>query len=197
MKLWLPIALLACTANFGLSQTSTPTPAPQQPGAANYSIMLVNPAGGGDIVLMHTPQNQLELVDANQMPKALSGGYVPVRAAELAELIESFKGEIARLSDENNRLKAELQKTSLAAHPSLLTPQEQQNLRSSTPGSQSPTVAEIELQQRAQADTAEATRRAQVLQAWGLMLASHPATQNFNVNLHVANCNQNPALCVR
>lgn len=83
---------------------NTPSPTVSEPsGYANYSIMLVNPVGGS-VVLMHTPKNALELVDTTKIKSALSAGDVPVRAAELAELLTTLREENIRLSNENARL---------------------------------------------------------------------------------------------
>lgn len=83
--------------------TTQPTSAPQPPSYANYSIMLVSPTSGA-VVLMHSPQNQLEFVPVNDTKQAMSAGYVPVRAAELGEFIAALKEENAELVAENARL---------------------------------------------------------------------------------------------
>jgi hypothetical protein len=141
--------------------------------------MLVNPTpGGGSVVLMHNPKNVLELVDVSKIQVALSAGYVPVRSAELAELIASFKEEIARLSAENTRLQSEQARQVAAAPPS-----------------STPSQAELEAQRRTQIAAEKAARRQQMIQSW-LMLQNinRPQTQNLNVN--VTDCTRFPALCV-
>jgi len=161
-------------------QAQTPAAQAQQPPSyANYSIMLVNPTpGGGSVVLMHNPKNVLELVDVSKIQVALSAGYVPVRSAELAELIASFKEEIARLSAENTRLQSEQARQVAAAPPS-----------------STPSQAELEAQRRTQIAAEKAARRQQMIQSW-LMLQNinRPQTQNLNVN--VTDCTRFPALCV-
>jgi hypothetical protein len=133
--------------------------------------MLVNPAGGA-VVLMHSPNNQLEFVDVNNTQKAFSAGYVPVRAAELAELISSLKEESARLGAENTRLRIEVAKQ--------------------VPIVPTPSRTDLEAQQRAQAEADRAAQRQRLIQTW-LMLQNMNRPQTFNVN--VTDCTRFPALC--
>lgn len=152
------------------------TRTPQQSGYANYSIMLVSPAGGA-VVLMHNPKNELELIDVNNTNRAFSAGYAPVRAVEISELIASLKEEIARLTAENKSLQGEQARQASAPPPSLYS------------------QAELEARRRAQVDAENAARRQQLIQGW-LMLQNmnRPQTQNLNVN--VTDCTRFPALCV-
>jgi hypothetical protein len=84
--------------------------AQQSPSYANYSIMLVTPArGGGAVVLMHNPQNELEFIETSDTQKAMAAGYVPVRAAELGEFMSTMKDEVGRLTSETPAFRATLQ----------------------------------------------------------------------------------------
>lgn len=168
----------------GVSPSSPSTPqvqppaaqAPQQPSYANYSIMLVNPAGGtgGAVVLMHNPKNELEFVNVNNTKQALSAGYVAVRAVELGEFIAALKEENALLATENTQLRIDAAKQ--------------------VPVTQAPSQTEIEAQQRAQMEAEKATRRRQMIQTWLLLQnMNRPQTQNLNVT--VSDCTRYPALC--
>jgi hypothetical protein len=159
-------------------QVQTPAAQAQQPPSyANYSIMLVNPApGGGAVILMHNPKNELELVEVGKIQAALSAGYVAVRSAELAELIASFKEEIARLSAENVRLQGQQAKQVSGPAPVLPSPAEQQ------------------AQLRAQIAAEKEARRQQMIQSW-LMLQNINRPQTQNLNVTVSDCTRFPALC--
>ncbi len=151
--------LLLCAA----ASAQTPTPQTQQaPSIANYSIMLVSPVtGGGGVVLMHNPKNQLEFVDVAKVQAALAGGYVPVRVAEITDAIDHLRAENERLTAENVRLQgADSSKQILVTVPS--------------PAPASPSPTEIELQRQAQIETAQAIRRQQIIEAWGVMNANRP-----------------------
>jgi uncharacterized small protein (DUF1192 family) len=140
--------------------------------------MLVNPApGGGAVVLMHNPKNELEFVEVNNTKQALSAGYVAVRAVELSEFISFLKEENARLAAENTRLQSQQTKQAAAA-PTLFTPSQ----------------AELEAQQRAQMAAEKAARRQQMVQNW-LMLQNMNRPQTQNLNVTVSDCTRLPALC--
>lgn len=62
----------------------------QTPSYANFSIMLVDPGGGG-FVLMYNPKSELELIEADKTPQAFAAGYVPVRAIEVEKVINVLK----------------------------------------------------------------------------------------------------------
>lgn len=173
LKIWKP----ADSASQTQAQDPSPAAQSQQPPSyANFSIMLVNPAGGA-VVLMHNPKNELEFVDVKNAQQAFSAGYVPVRAAELGELISSLRDENTRLAAENTNLRIQVAR---------LVPAE--------PASPTASKAEIEAQQRQQIEAQKAARRQQLIQSW-LMLQNmnRPQTQNFNVN--VTDCTRFPALC--
>jgi hypothetical protein len=171
----------------GVSPTVNP-PAPQvqppaaqgqePPSYANYSIMLVGPPGGIAVVLMHNPKNELEFVEVNNTQKALSAGYVPVRAAELGEFISSLKEENARLATENTRLQQSEQAKQVAAAPTSSTPPQ----------------PELEAQQSAQIQAEKAARRQRMIQSW-LMLQNMNRPQTQNLNVTVSDCTRLPALC--
>jgi hypothetical protein len=150
--------------------------AQQPPSYANYSIMLVGPPGSAAVVLMHNPKNELEFVEVNSTNKALSAGYVPVRAVELGEFIGSLKEENARLAAENTRI----QQT------------EQAKQAATAPTSSIPSQAELEAQRRAQIEAQKAARRQQMIQSW-LMLQNMNRPQTLNLN--VTDCTRSPALC--
>lgn len=154
MKRLLLFALVLSVSGIGFAQTSEPKLESQSPSVANYSIMLVAPAGGGSVVIMHNPQNMLELVDVTKIQAAITNGYVPVRSVELAELISSFKEEIARLTAENKRLAEQPKQAS--SSPSLLSLQDHED------------------RQQAQVAAEQTARRAQIIQAWGMMQAMQP-----------------------
>jgi hypothetical protein len=139
---------------------------PQQPSYANYSIMLVNPAGGA-VVLMHNPKNELELVEVNNTKQAFSVGYVPVRAVELADLIAALRDENARLADENSRLRA-------------LQARQDSAVTSSVPSS-----TDAAAQQRAQTEAQKAARRQQLIQTWMMLQMSRPQTQPYQLPMPV------------
>jgi hypothetical protein len=158
-------------------QTGPQSAQSQPPSYSNYSIMLVNPAiGGGAVVLMHNPKNELEFVPVNSTNQALSAGYVAVRAVELGEFISTLKEEVSRLSAENARLQNQ------PAHAAFTLP---------VPAA--PSQADLQAQQRAQAAAEKAARRQQMIQAWLMLRGVQPQTQNLNVQ--VTNCNQFPAMC--
>ena len=138
--------------------------------------MLVNPAGGTSVVLMHNPKNELEFVAVNNTQQALSAGYVPVRAAELGEFISSIKEENARLAAENNRLQQSEQAKQVSAAPTLYTPSK----------------AELEAQQRAQIQAENAARHQRMIQSW-LMLQNMNRPQTQNLNVTVSDCTRRPA----
>jgi hypothetical protein len=126
--------------------------APQPPTFPNYSIMLVNPAGGG-VVLMHNPKNGMEYVDVAKTQDAFKAGYVPVRVAEIADVINYLRSENERLTAENARVKGS------PATPSpviVIAPQAQPA---------APTQAEIDAQERAQASA----RRQQIILSFMMM----------------------------
>jgi regulator of replication initiation timing len=127
---------------------------------------------------MHNPKGELEYVDVNNTKQAFAAGYVPARVSEIAELIGSLKEEIDRLTAENARIRTELVK---------MQPNAQTN--------SIPSQAQIEAQQRAQAEAEKAARRQQLLQTWMMLQnTNRPQTQNLNVN--VTDCTRFPALCV-
>ncbi|MFC5861099.1 hypothetical protein ACFPT7_02210 [Acidicapsa dinghuensis] len=169
MKRLLSITLLLCASQCSFSQTPAPAPAPaaQPPAMANYSIMLVNPTGGG-VVIMHDPQNMLALVDVSKVQTALNMGYAPVRAAELVELIDTFKAEIARLSNENSQLKAVQDKQASSATLSELKDQ-----------------ANIQAHQRSQIADDKAAHRQQVLAMWGLAMIGMSRQQPYQLPMPV------------
>ena len=164
-------------------QVQTPAAqTPHPPSYANYSIMLVNPAtGGGAVVLMHNPKNELEFVEVNSTKQALSAGYVAVRAVELGEFISLLKEENARLTADNTHLQSE-QAKQVAAAPTLFTPSQ----------------ADLEAQQRAQTAADKAARRQQMIQTWLMFRALTPPVQipmpvyqpvpNPNANRLQTNC---------
>ena len=160
---------LLLISGVALAQSAESTQPSQPPSYANYSIMLVNPTGGG-VVLMHNPQNALEYVDVSKTKEAFSAGYVPARAGEIADLITALKEEIARLTAENTRLQNG-QPTQIVVVPT----------------TQVPSQAEIEARERA-------LKRQQLINAWmTLQNMNRPQTQNLNVN--VTDCTRFPALC--
>jgi hypothetical protein len=131
--------------------------------------MLVNPvAGGGAVVLMHNPKNELEFVAVNGTKRAFDAGYVSVRAVELGELISALKEENARLATENAQLRNERPK------------------QASTPAPLPPTRFEIEAEQKA-------ARRKQLIQNW---LTMQNMNRPQTLNLNVTDCTRTPALCV-
>lgn len=174
---------------FAFSQTSDSNPsgrpvqqqpsaaqAQQPPSYANYSIMLVSPTGGA-VVLMHNPKGELEYVDVNNTKQAFAAGYVPARVSEIAELLSSLKEEIDRLTAENVLVRTELVK-----------------MQSTAQTNSTPSQAQIETQERAQAEAEKAARRQQLLQTWMMLQnMNRPQTQNLNVN--VTDCIRFPALC--
>ena len=96
---------------FAISQTPSQAPvataqATQPPDYSNYSIMLVRPSGGNAVVLMHNPKNEIVYVDVNKTKEAFAAGYVPVRAAEIGEVLSALKEENARLASEVSRLQS-------------------------------------------------------------------------------------------
>ena len=93
----------------------------QPPNYSNFSIMLVNPAGGA-VVLMHNRKNALEYVDVAKTKEAFAAGYVPARAAEFAEMLTAIRGEIAQLKAENARLQQQQARQVNSQGPSLLSP---------------------------------------------------------------------------
>jgi len=186
------VVLAFLLSPFAFSQTSRPNPSgppdQQQLSAAqtqqpttypNYSIMLVSPTGGA-VVLMHNPKGALEYVDVNTTKQAFAAGYVPARVSEIAELIGSLKEEIDRLTAENKGLRTEQVK---------MQPPPQMNAF--------PTQAQIEAQQRAQAEAERAARRQQLLQTWMMLQNMNrqqtqpyqlPMPVNPNTNRLQTNC---------
>ena len=166
------VALFACLGCFFATAIGqVPGQNPQPPSYANYSIMLVNP-GGGAVVLMHNPQNGLDFIQVNDTKRALSAGFVPVRAAELGEFIAfiaALKEENARLTAENVQLKGA---SAAAALP-----------RSGVPSPEP-----------SQADADRAARRRALIQSW-LMLQNMNRPQTYNLN--ITDCTKTPALCAR
>jgi DNA repair exonuclease SbcCD ATPase subunit len=134
--------------------------------------MLVNPAGGA-VVLMHSPKNQLEFVDVTRTNDALAAGYVPLRTAEISELITGLNEEVIRLRAENERLRQVQARVDM-----------QPSYRSQAVA---PTV-----DLAAQAAAERAQRRQQLLQAW-IMLQNMNRSQTINLN--VTDCTRAP--CAR
>lgn len=164
----------------GQPSAAAPTQ-PEQSSYANYSIMLVNPAGGA-VVLMHNPKNGLEYVDVTKTKEAFAAGYVPFRTAEISELLMGLDQEVIRLREENARLR-KAQPTQ-AAIPSLRSQTELEAQQR----------AQAEEQQRAQAATEKAARRQQLLQAWMMLQTTRPAFQSMPlpVPMQVAPSRANP-----
>jgi hypothetical protein len=132
--------------------------------------MLVTPArGGGAVVLMHNPQNELEFIETSDTQKAMATGYVPVRAAELGEFMSTMKDEVARLTSENARLQSD------TANQAPL-----------------PIVADVLAQTRANQAAEKAAKRQQMIQTW-LMLQNMNRPQTLNLN--VTDCTRSPAMC--
>lgn len=148
-----------------LSQTTT-TATNEPPNYANFSIMLVNPAGGA-VVLMHNPKNELEYVNVQNTQQALSAGYVPARAVEIGELINSLREDNIRLAAENVQLKNQ-QPQHVAVAPTQT------------------------LNAQAEVDAQKAARRQQLIQSW-IMLQNLNSPQTLNLN--VRDCTRLPALC--
>lgn len=172
-------------SGVSLSSPQAQPPAPQSqqpPNYANYSIMLVNPAGGSAVVLMYNPKNQLEFIAADKTGEAFAAGYVPVRAAEIAETIGTLREENARLAEENAQLRNIQAKQDSAAVASTSSPAASAQLLVVQPVSPAPSQSDVAAQ--------EAARRQQIIQTW-LML--QPRTQNLNIN--VRDCTRFPALC--
>ena len=169
----------------GLTIAQSPPPAQSpQPSYANYSIMLVNPAGGSAVVLMHNPKNELEFVDASKTGQAFSAGYVPVRAAEIAETIASLREQVSQLSAENQRLQPAPADTQ-PHHWESVTPQVQAVAPAAPSG---PTAEQIEAQRMA--DAAAARRQALIL---GLLMMNANRPQPYrlpdpNANRLKTNC---------
>lgn len=155
------VCLVSC-ATMNAQAPASPQPAPTYP---NYSIMLVNPAGGA-VVLMHNPKNEIEYVDASKTGDAFKAGYVPVRVAEIAEIIASLHTENDHLAAENIRLRnLREEQTSVTSPP--------------------PSRADVEAQQRAQAASDNAVRRQQLLQAFIMMQANRPQLQPYQLPMPV------------
>lgn len=152
---------------------------PPHLSVANYSVMLVNPAGGSAVVLMYNPNNQLELVNVSKIKDALSAGYVPVRAVEIAELIASLKEDINRLTTENQHLQAEQATQMSNPSPSAV-----------------PSQAERQTQRQTQVETQKAARRQQLIRSW-LLLQNMNRPQTHYLNVTVSDCTRYPALCVK
>ena len=173
MKALVLYFLLLLSAALGAAQTATPTAAQTAPAAtatapdvANYSIMLVSPTGGA-VVLMHNPKNQLEYIDVSRTKEAFAAGYIPVRTAEISDLLTGLSNEIMRLRTENARLTASAPvPASSAVSPSQAEAREQ--TRAATE------KAEIEARQEAQAAALRSERRQQLLQAWMMLQAARP-----------------------
>jgi hypothetical protein len=210
----LSACLLACAVSMAQSPEATKA---DPPSFANYTIMLVNPvAGAGAVVLMHNPKNELEFVDVAKIQAALTGGYVPVRAAELGQFIASMKEEISRLSTENARLQnAQQNSPTLAVQETGLnetnchtydwlknaTVDQLKTCAALYPASNvgappSPSPAELAAQRDAQLAADRAARRQQIIQSW-LMLQNMnrpaqpyqlPMPVNPNANRLQTNC---------
>jgi hypothetical protein len=144
---------LLCFSIAANAQNADPVQTSPPPSYANYSLMLVSPANGNGVVLMHNPKNELEFVDTSRTKEALSAGYVPVRAVELAELIDTLRQENAELSAENTRLRN-------------LQAQQDTAVVSSAPPPADPQA--IERSQRE-------ARRQQLIQAWLMLQMNKPA----------------------
>ena len=157
-----PPTLQVWTPPGSAAQTQPPARAAQPPSYSNYSIMLVNPAGGA-VVLMHNPNNQLEFVDVKSIQHALSAGYVPVRAVELGEFISALQGENARLTEENARLQSEQAKSAVDASNAARA-----------------AASERLSQQAAQFEAEKAARRQQMIQSW-LMLQNMNRPQTYQI----------------
>ena len=170
--LLLSVFFLFCAAVVTTAQNADSAPTPQPPSYANYSIMLVNPAGGA-VVLMHNPNNGLEYVDVGKTKEAFTAGYVPFRTAEISELITGLNEEVIRLRSENERLR-------------------QVQARTDTPPPLP--VVDVAAQQRAQAAQERAARRQQLLQAW-MMLQNSNRPQTYNLDVTTRDCTRFPALC--
>ncbi len=155
------LALLCCSAPLTSAQNTSSTQAPQLPNFANYSIMLVNPAGAA-VVLMHSPKNELEYVDVAKTKEAFAAGYVPLRTAEISELIVGLNDEVIRLRSENERLRQVQAK--LDTHPSYAPV---------------PPPVDYAAQQQAQAAADKAARRQQLFQAWVMLQAARPQAPAF------------------
>lgn len=162
--------LLFFSTGVAVAQITDAAQPQQPPTIANFSIMLVNPAGGA-VVLMHNPQNALEYVDVSKTKEAFASGYVPARAAEIADLISALKEEISRLSAENARLQSAQAKQQVIVVPT----------------TKAPSQAEIEARERA-------AKRQQIINAW-LALQNMNRQQNQNINVNVRDCTRLPALC--
>ncbi len=167
MKALLLSACLAWCALLAMAQTDTASTS-KQTSYANFAIMLVNPVpGGGSVVLMHKPNNELEFVETNNTKQAMAAGYIPVRAAELGELITTMKDEIARLTAENTRLQGESAEQV-----------------SDKPSPETLAATERAIQMRTQAAAEQAAKRQQMIQTW-LMLQSVNRTQPYQLPMPV------------
>jgi len=169
------VGLAGCAA--GAQTPEPPQAAPQPPNYSNFSILLVNPAGGA-VVLMHNPKNELEYVDVAKSKEAFAAGYVPLRTAEISELIMGLDAEVIRLRAEIERLK-----------------QAQAQMSGQPVYAQAPSPVDVAAQQRNQAAAERAERRQQLLQAW-IMLQSMNRSQPYQLPMPgagrlKANCTTN------
>src|SRR6185312_15821368 len=185
----LGLALFSLSAAAVCAQT--PPAEPQPANFANYSIMLLPPqAKGAGVVLMHNPQNALEYVEISKIKEAMDAGYVPVRLAEIAGVIASLQQQVSQLKDENASLKsADQQKKSdsLVVQPLIVQP-------APIVSPAQPSPAEIEVQERAQAEALRQEWRQQAIQAF-LMMQNANRPRTYNMNVTVSNCTRYPALC--
>ena len=162
---------------FAISQTPSQAPvataqATQPPDYSNYSIMLVRPSGGNAVVLMHNPKNEIVYVDVNKTKEAFAAGYVPVRAAEIGEVLSALKEENARLASEVSRLQSLQQPQAtpaqqVVAPPPSLTPEER--------------AARL----NAQAEAEKEARRQRMIQTWLLLQNMNRPTPPYVVPMPV------------
>jgi hypothetical protein len=128
--------------------------------------MLVNSTGDG-VVLMYNPKGALELVSVKSVKTSMDAGYVPVRAAELNNLIQSLAEANARLTAEN----AKLQSSQTVATP-----------QAPPAPSYVPTQAEIEAQRKAEERAEKRARQQQLLQNW-MMLQNMNRPQPYQLQM--------------
>ena len=167
---------LGLIASVEAAQTPPPTPlinppltAP--PSTANDSVMLVPPQRGGvALVLFHDPSGGLQLVPISEVKEKFMEGYVPVRAAEIGEIIRS-------LNEENSRLKEENAKLLRRQMPNIVVTPSQAPAPTVAP---TPTSSQQDL------------RRQMLMQWFMLQERNRPRTYNLNVR----DCTKYPALCV-
>jgi hypothetical protein len=190
MQLARVVALCVLFASLALAQASNPgsagsvpaanaAPAPQAqpPSYANYNIMLLFPPTGHAVVMMYNPQGRLEFVPVNSTKQAFESGYVPVRAADISNLIDSLSAENKKLESENAALRNASSRP--PTQPSSVTVVNETGPQQAA------------LQREAMERAERQQRRQQLIQTF---LGLQNRSQNVNVN--VTNCNQYPALCV-